>query len=71
MSIQIDESFRIAVPIETVWQFLLDPRRVVTCMPGPEPERVLDDRALRSIENLRAPRLGPSAGPSGWQAQHQ
>ncbi|MCP5066528.1 MAG: hypothetical protein GY946_08165 [bacterium] len=34
MSIQIEETFQVAVPIETVWQFLLDPHRVVTCMPG-------------------------------------
>ena len=53
MSIQIDESFRIAVPIETVWQFLLDPRRVVTCMPGAELERVVDDRTFEGAVKIK------------------
>ena len=53
MSIQIDESFRIAVPIETVWQFLLDPRRVVTCMPGAELERVVDDRTFEGVVKIK------------------
>ncbi len=53
MSIQIDESFRIAVPIETVWQFLLDPRRVVACMPGAELERVVDDRTFEGAVKIK------------------
>lgn len=53
MSIQIDESFRIAVPIETVWQFLLDPRRVVACMPGAELERVIDDRTFEGAVKIK------------------
>ena len=53
MSIQIDESFRIAVPVEDVWQFLLDPHRVVSCMPGAELERVVDDRTFEGAVKIK------------------
>ena len=53
MSIQIEETFRIAVPVETVWQFLLDPHRVVTCMPGAALEQVVDDRTFKGAVKIK------------------
>ena len=53
MSIQVEETFQIAVPIETVWQFLLDPHRVVTCMPGAELEEVVDDRTFDGAVKIK------------------
>ena len=53
MSIQIEETFQVAVPIETVWQFLLDPHRVVTCMPGAELEEVVDDRTFNGVVKIK------------------
>jgi len=53
MSIQVEETFQIAVPIETVWQFLLDPQRVVTCMPGAELEAVIDDRTFDGAVKIK------------------
>jgi len=46
MPIQIQETFRTAAPVETVWRFLLDPHRVVRCMPGAELQQVVDDRTF-------------------------
>jgi carbon monoxide dehydrogenase subunit G len=53
MSIQIEETFQIAVPVETVWQFLLDPHRVVTCMPGAELEQVVDERTFDGAVKIK------------------
>jgi carbon monoxide dehydrogenase subunit G len=53
MSIQIEETFRIAVPVETVWQFLLDPHRVVTCLPGAELEQVVDERTFDGAVKIK------------------
>jgi hypothetical protein len=53
MSIQIEETFRIAVSVETVWQFLLDPHRVVTCMPGAELEQVVDERTFDGAVKIK------------------
>jgi len=53
MSIQIEETFRIAAPVETVWHFLLDPHRVVRCMPGAELEQVVDDRTFEGAVRVK------------------
>jgi len=53
MSIQIEESFEIAVPVEVVWQFLLDPHHVVTCMPGAELEQVIDDQTFEGVVKIK------------------
>ena len=53
MSIQIEETFRIAAPVEAAWQFLLDPHRVVTCMPGATLEAVVDDRTFDGAVKIK------------------
>ena len=53
MSIQIEETFEIAVPVDVVWQFLLDPHHVVTCMPGAELEQVIDDRTFDGAVKIK------------------
>src|SRR5690242_2017382 len=34
MSLVFNETFQLRAPAEQVWRFLLDPTRVVECMPG-------------------------------------
>jgi len=34
MAIEITETFQVGAPVETVWRFVQDPHKVVTCMPG-------------------------------------
>ena len=53
MSIQIEETVQIAAPIEAAWQFLLDPHRVVTCMPGATLEAVVDDRTFDGAVKIK------------------
>jgi carbon monoxide dehydrogenase subunit G len=51
MAIEIVESLQIEAPIERVWQFVMDPKRVVTCMPGASLDEVVDDtRFLGSVK---------------------
>ncbi len=36
MGFAIKETFRVAAPVDRVWAYLVDPRQVVTCLPGAE-----------------------------------
>ena len=44
MAITIRETFQVDAPIDVVWRFVMDPRRVAACMPGAALEDVVDDR---------------------------
>ncbi len=46
MAVTIKETFTVRAPIERVWQFVMDPEMVVTCMPGAELESVEDERTF-------------------------
>lgn len=46
MAIEIKETFQVQAPIDAVWRFMLDPRQVVTCMPGAELDEVVDERTF-------------------------
>lgn len=43
-------------PIEEVWEFLIDPRRVVVCLPGAEVTEQVDDRSYKGRVSVK---LGP------------
>jgi carbon monoxide dehydrogenase subunit G len=36
MAFKIEERFEVQAPVERVWQYLIDPQRVVHCLPGAE-----------------------------------
>ena len=36
MAFRIDETFRVEAPLDRVWQYIIDPHRVVRCLPGAE-----------------------------------
>ena len=44
MAIRIEERFVVRAPPARVWDFMVDPRRVVTCVPGGELHGVVDER---------------------------
>ena len=46
MAVTIKETFTVRAPIDRVWQFVMDPEMVVTCMPGAELESVEDERTF-------------------------
>jgi len=46
MAIEIKETLQVEAPIDRVWQFVMDPERVVTCMPGAALDEVVDERTF-------------------------
>jgi len=44
MAIEIEESLEVSAPVDRVWQFVTDPSRVVTCMPGAALDEIVDER---------------------------
>lgn len=56
MAIRIEERYVVRAPAGPVWEFLVDPLRVVSCVPGGELEQVLDDRTYRGSVRVR---VGP------------
>src|SRR5690554_3480087 len=46
MAVRIEETFRVDAPVERVWRFLLDPHRVVQCLPGAELIEAQDERTF-------------------------
>lgn len=46
MAIEFKETLRVEAPIDRVWEFVNDPRRVVTCMPGAALDEVEDERTF-------------------------
>lgn len=56
MAITIEKSFEVDRPVEDVWEFLVDPERVVSCLPGAEIVEQVDERTYRGEVGLK---LGP------------
>ncbi len=46
MAIRIEERFVVNAPVERVWAFLVDPRRVAACVPGARLTEVVDERTF-------------------------
>jgi uncharacterized protein len=46
MSIEIRETFQVAAPIDSVWRFVMDPKKIVICMPGAKLDQIVDDRTF-------------------------
>jgi len=46
MAIEIKETLQVAAPVGRVWEFVVDPERVVTCMPGAALDEVVDDKTF-------------------------
>jgi carbon monoxide dehydrogenase subunit G len=56
MATRIEERFTVAAAPEAVWAFLVDPRRVVTCLPGAELTEVEDERTFQGNVKVK---VGP------------
>ncbi len=56
MSMDIEEQLELASPVDTVWRFVVDPERMVTCLPGAELTGKDDDRSFRGTMKVK---LGP------------
>jgi carbon monoxide dehydrogenase subunit G len=47
MAITMRDRFVVRAPMDEVWEFLMDPRRIIVCMPGAHLDAVESDRAFR------------------------
>src|SRR5215510_14004514 len=46
MAFKIEERFEVQAPVERVWKYLIDPQRVVACLPGAELIEQQDDHTF-------------------------
>jgi len=56
MQVTLKNSFTVDQPINRVWAFLSDPRKVATCMPGAEILEAVNDKTYKGAVKLK---LGP------------
>ena len=57
MAIRIEKTFQVQEPLETVWKFIRDPRKVANCLPGAQITETLDDRTFKAVIKVQ---VGPS-----------
>ena len=53
---KLENSFDVAAPAPVAWRFLVDPERVIPCMPGAELTGVVDERTCPGSAGVK---LGP------------
>ena len=57
MAVKIEKTFRVDEPVEKVWAFLSDPRKVGACVPGAEITEQVDERTYKGAIKVK---VGPS-----------
>ena len=56
MAFKIEERFEVQAPVERVWQYLIDPKRVVQCLPGAQLLEQRDDQTFTGAIKVK---VGP------------
>src|SRR5690349_5463901 len=56
MAFKIEERFEVKAPVERVWKYLIDPERVVHCLPGAELLEQQDERTFLGAIKMK---VGP------------
>ena len=46
---KIEETFEVPAPVERVWEFVADPRKMASCLPAVQSVEILDDRHYEVI----------------------
>jgi uncharacterized protein len=57
MAIKIEKTFQVQEPVDLVWKFLSDPRKVAACVPGAQITEALDSRTYQGSIRVQ---VGPS-----------
>ena len=57
MAIRIEKTFQVQEPLESVWKFLGDPKKVANCVPGAQITEAVDDRTYKGVIKVQ---VGPS-----------
>jgi len=53
MAIEFRETLQVDAPIDRVWEFVNDPGKVVTCMPGAGLDEVVDERTFLGTVKIK------------------
>src|ERR1044071_5401242 len=56
MAFKIEERFEVRAPVERVWKYLIDPAKVVECLPGAE---LLEMRDEQNFTGAIKVKVGP------------
>ena len=56
MEVNSDKNFALNADIETVWNVLINPEKVVTCVPGAELTEITDENHLKGKVTIK---IGP------------
>ncbi|MDH3711594.1 MAG: SRPBCC family protein [Cyclobacteriaceae bacterium] len=56
MKANIDKTFKIERPINEVWDFLSDPQKIVTCVPGAQLTETIDEKNYKGTVSMK---IGP------------
>ena len=56
MAFKIEQRFEVQAPVERVWSYLIDPKRVVECLPGAE---LLEQKDERTFLGAIKVKVGP------------
>ena len=57
MAVKIEKTFQVDEPVEKVWAFLIDPRKVGACVPGAQITEQVDERTYKGAIKVK---VGPS-----------
>jgi carbon monoxide dehydrogenase subunit G len=66
MAIRIEKTFQIQEPVESVWKFLCDPKKVASCVPGAKITEAVDDRTYKGLIRVQ---VGPTVTDYKGQLQ--
>jgi carbon monoxide dehydrogenase subunit G len=66
VALRIEKTFQISGPIEKVWAFLSDPRRVAPCVPGAKITDQLDEKTYKGTISVK---VGPAVSDYSGELQ--
>ena len=66
MAIRVEKTFQVQEPLELVWKFISDPRKVVNCLPGFQITETVDARTFKGAIKVQ---VGPSVTAYKGQVQ--
>src|SRR6516165_615800 len=66
MALKIEKSFDVKEPLEKVWAFLSDPRKVATCVPGAQITDQVDEKTYKGTIKVK---VGPSVTDYSGEVQ--
>lgn len=66
MGVKVEKSFQVQEPIQKVWDFLSDPKKVVVCVPGAQITEQIDDRHYKGSISVK---VGPTVSDFKGQVE--